>query len=61
MLIKAEIFVEAGDVDENDAQWNTMHGLASHLADYGGIRKVRMPDSPEPDVTGYIDFAHASG
>lgn len=70
MLVKVEVFVEVPiDADHNesregqytdlDAQWDTMNEIAWHLHDCPGLRKIRMPDSPEPDITGTLTFDNA--
>lgn len=65
MLIRAEVFVEMPDVDvevgreeELDNQWDVMRDLSWVCSEQKRLKivKLRMPDSPEPDVSGTIEF-----
>lgn len=63
-LVRAEVYVEieekANDDSEEvkaDAEWNLMWDLQKRLKDLPNIRKIRLPDSPEPDITGHIEMS----
>ena len=67
MIVRAEVFIERPETDSNEAMFNTLTDLACLVAYLEGdlnyeeaptlvIKKIRMPDSPKPDVTGYVEF-----
>ncbi len=57
MLVKAEVWIEVPGISEADSRWDGMMLLGSLLSkSYIDVRKIRMPDSPEPDVTGTLNF-----
>ena len=69
MIVRLEVFVERQEEDAGEAMFNTLLDaerlilMAKGFGELftgdlapGSIRKIRLPDSPEPDVSGYLTF-----
>jgi len=62
MIVRAEVFIEINktsdfpSADSPSTQFECMRRLAWRLENAHDIVKIRMPDSPEPDISGYIEF-----
>ena len=57
MLVRIEVFVDMPGVDKIDSEFNAMSQISWVLAGSKmKVKSIRLPDSPEPDITGKVTF-----
>ena len=53
--VTVEFFIDS-DESEGDVMWTLFQQVACMAENFSEIKKIRLPDSPEPDITGYVEF-----